>query len=50
MRSFLSMRGMICRWWRLARIEAAPKPTSARLRNASVSDSCRCWREGDDTS
>jgi hypothetical protein len=38
MRSSLSMRGMIRRWWRLARIEAAPRPTSAGLHSALVSD------------
>jgi hypothetical protein len=29
MRSRLSMRGTICRWWRLARTEAAVSPASA---------------------
>jgi hypothetical protein len=28
------MRGMIRRWWRFVRTEAAPNPTSARLFNA----------------
>jgi hypothetical protein len=41
MRSSLSMRGMIRRWWRLAKIEAAPSPASARLRSALVSNSNR---------
>jgi hypothetical protein len=50
MQSALSMRGVI-RWWRrLARTEAAPNPTFAKLCSASVSDSGRYWREGGDTS
>jgi hypothetical protein len=39
------MRGMIRRWWRFARTEAAPSPASARLFNASRSDSSRSWRD-----
>jgi hypothetical protein len=32
MQSSLSMRGMTRRWWKLAMIEAAPSPASARRR------------------
>jgi hypothetical protein len=37
-----SMRGTIRQWWKLAMIEAAPSPASARLRSAVVSDSNLC--------
>jgi hypothetical protein len=32
MQRSLSMRGTIRRWWKLAMIEAAPSPVSARCR------------------
>jgi hypothetical protein len=35
------MRGTIRRWWRLARTEAAPSPSSARSFSASKADSSR---------
>jgi hypothetical protein len=41
MRSRLSMRGMIHRWWRLARTEAAPSPASVRSFSAYKADSSR---------
>jgi hypothetical protein len=50
MRSSLSMRGMIRRWWRFARTEAAPSPASARSFSASRADSSRSWREEGDRS
>jgi hypothetical protein len=44
MRSSLSMKGMIRRWWRFARTEAAASPASSRLFSASRADSSRSWR------
>jgi hypothetical protein len=41
MRSSLSMMGMIRRWWRLARTEAALSLASARLFSTSTADSSR---------
>jgi hypothetical protein len=41
MRSRLSMRGTIRRWWRLARTEAAVSPASARAFNAFKAESSR---------
>jgi hypothetical protein len=49
MRSSLSLRGMIHRWWRFVRTEATPSPASARLHSALVSDSNRSWREEGNT-
>jgi hypothetical protein len=43
-----SMKGMIRRWWRFARTEAAPSPASARLFSASRADSSRSWHEEGD--
>jgi hypothetical protein len=48
MRSSLSMRGTIRRWWRFARTDAAPSPASARLFSASRADSSLSWREEGD--
>jgi hypothetical protein len=48
MRSSLSMMGMIRRWWRLARTEAALSLASARLFSTSTADSSRSWREEGD--
>jgi hypothetical protein len=45
MRSSLSMRRTIRRWWRLARTEAAPSLAFTRLRNALVRDSNLYWPE-----
>jgi hypothetical protein len=42
MRSSLSKRGTIRRWWRLARIKAAPNPAFTRLCSVSVSYSNHC--------
>jgi hypothetical protein len=50
MRSLLSMRGMIHRWWRFVRTEAAPNPASARLFSACRPNSSRSWREDGDRS
>jgi hypothetical protein len=41
MRSRLSMRGTIRRWWRLARTEAAVSPASTRAFNAFKAESSR---------
>jgi hypothetical protein len=41
MRSSLTMKGMIRRWWRFVRTEAAPSPASAKLFSASRADSNR---------
>jgi hypothetical protein len=49
MRSRLSIRGMIRRWWRLARTHPAVSPRSAILFNAATSESSRAWCEGGDT-
>jgi hypothetical protein len=46
--SSLSMRGMIRRWWRFARTEAAPSPASARFFSTRRVDSSRSWREEGD--
>jgi hypothetical protein len=43
------MREMIRRWWRLARTEAAPSPTSAKSFSTCKADSSRSWREEGDT-
>jgi hypothetical protein len=48
MRSSLSMRGMIRRWWRFARTEAVPSLASARFFSASRADSSQSWREEGD--
>jgi hypothetical protein len=48
MRSSLSMRGMIRRWWKLVMIEAAPSPESTRWRRVLVrGSSLRCYAGGD---
>jgi uncharacterized protein YjiS (DUF1127 family) len=39
MRSGLSIRGTICRWWRKARTVAAVSPRAARLLSAARSES-----------
>jgi hypothetical protein len=39
MRRRLSMKGTICRWWRLARTEAALSPASASAFNAFKDES-----------
>jgi hypothetical protein len=41
MRSRLSMRGMIRRWWRLERTEAAVSPASARAFGAFKAETSR---------
>jgi hypothetical protein len=41
MRSRLSMSGTICRWWRLARTEAAVSPASASAFSAFKAESSR---------
>jgi hypothetical protein len=41
MRSRLSMRGTIRRWWRLARTEAAVSPMSARAFSAFKAEASR---------
>jgi hypothetical protein len=49
MRSGLSIKGTIRRWWRLARTHPAVSPRSASLFNAATSESSRAWCEGGDT-
>jgi hypothetical protein len=49
MRSRLSIRGTIRRWWRLARTHPAVSPQSARCFNATRSESSRAWCQGGDT-
>jgi hypothetical protein len=49
MRSRLSIRGTIRRWWRLARTHTTVSPRSARCFNAARSESSRAWCEGGDT-
>jgi hypothetical protein len=49
MRSRLSIKGTICRWWRLARTHHAVSPRSASLFSAATSESSRAWCEGGDT-
>jgi hypothetical protein len=49
MRSRLSIRGTIRRWWRLARTHPAVSPQSASFFNAATSESSRAWCEGGDT-
>jgi hypothetical protein len=49
MRSRLSVRGTIRRWWRLARTHPAVSPQFARCFNAARSESSRTWCEGGDT-
>jgi hypothetical protein len=49
MRSRLSIRGTICRWWRLARTHPAVSPWSASFFNTATSESSRAWCEGGDT-
>jgi hypothetical protein len=49
MRSRLSIKGTIRRWWRLARTHPAVSPRSASFFNAATSESSRAWCEGGDT-
>jgi hypothetical protein len=49
MRSRLSIKGMIRRWWRLARTHPAVSPRSASFFSAATSESSRAWCEGKDT-
>jgi hypothetical protein len=49
MRSRLSIRGMIRRWWRLARMHPEVSPRSASFFSAATSESSRAWCEGGDT-
>jgi hypothetical protein len=46
MRSRLSIRGTIRRWWSLARTHPAVSPRSASLFNAATSEFSRAWCEG----
>jgi hypothetical protein len=49
MRSHLSIRGTIRRWWRFARTHPAVSPRSASFFNAATSEYSRAWCEGGDT-
>jgi hypothetical protein len=49
MRSRLSIRGTIRRWWRLARTHPAVNPRSASFFSVAASESSRAWCEGRDT-
>jgi hypothetical protein len=49
MRSRLSIKGTIRRWWRLARTHPAVSPRSASFFNVATSESSRAWCEGGDT-
>jgi hypothetical protein len=49
MRSRLSIRGMIRRWWRLARTHPEVSPRSASFFSVATSESSRAWCEGGDT-
>jgi hypothetical protein len=49
MRSRLSIKGTIRRWWRLARTHPVVSPRSTSLFSVATSESSRAWCEGGDT-
>jgi hypothetical protein len=49
MRSGLSIKGTIRRWWRLARTHPAVSARSASFFSAATSESSRAWCWGGDT-
>jgi hypothetical protein len=49
MRSRLSIRGTIRRWWRMARTHPAVSPRSAIFFNTATRESSYAWCEGGDT-
>jgi hypothetical protein len=49
MRSRLSTRGTIRRWWMLARTHPAVSPRSDNFFSVATSESCPAWCKGGDT-